>query len=108
MQAAVQGRLALEQDLRGALEREEFALYYQPIVDLRTGRATKVEALVRWRHPARGLVPPGDFIPVAEEIGLIVPLGRWVLREACRQAAAWAAAGGRLAVAVNLTAQEFQ
>jgi len=108
MQAQIVARLALERDLRHALERQEFTLYYQPIIDLRTGALAKVEALVRWQHPTRGLVSPGDFIPLAEETGLIRSLGRWVLGEACRQARAWQVAGTPLAVAVNLTALEFQ
>ncbi len=104
-------RLGLERDLRRALAREELVLYYQPKVDLGTGRVTVLEALVRWRHPTRGLVPPGDFIPLAEESGLIVPLGRWALRVACRQVVAWTTAypgqpGPRLAV--NLSAREFR
>jgi diguanylate cyclase (GGDEF)-like protein/PAS domain S-box-containing protein len=85
-------RVALEADLRRAVAREEFRVAYQPIVDLATERIVGVEALARWPHAARGLVPPADFIPVAEETGAVVPLGRWILREACRQAAAWRAA----------------
>ena len=108
LQAALAARVALERDLRGALMRDEFALHYQPIVDLHTGRVARVEALLRWHHPARGPVAPGAFIPLAEETGLIAPLGRWVLGEACRQAAAWAAAGTPVTIAVNLTAREFQ
>jgi len=108
MQEHIVARLELERDLRHALDRQEFTLYYQPIVDLRTGALAKVEALVRWQHPTRGLVSPGDFIPLAEETGLIRPLGRWVLGEACRQARAWQVAGTPLAIAVNLTALEFQ
>ena len=84
-------RLALEDDLRLALERDELELYYQPLVDLDERRIVAVEGLVRWRHPRQGVVLPGEFMTVAEESGLIVPLGRWVLREACRQLARWTA-----------------
>ncbi len=108
MQAAAAARVALEQDLAHAVGYGELLLHYQPIVALHTGRVVKAEALVRWQHPERGLIPPGDFVPVAEATGLIAPLGRWVLHEACRQAAAWCAAGTPLPVSVNLTAREFQ
>jgi diguanylate cyclase (GGDEF)-like protein/excisionase family DNA binding protein len=84
-------RLDLERDMRRALDQHEFELHYQPIVSLEEQRIVGLEALVRWRHPQRGLVPPGAFIPLAEDSGLIVPLGRWVLQEACRQLARWSA-----------------
>jgi diguanylate cyclase (GGDEF)-like protein/PAS domain S-box-containing protein len=102
-------RLTLESDLREGLERLEFRLFYQPQVDIATGRAVGVEALLRWQHPTRGLVSPGAFIAVAEETRLIVPIGEWVLRRACEQAVAWQAAGlPELRVAVNLSAVQFQ
>jgi EAL domain-containing protein (putative c-di-GMP-specific phosphodiesterase class I) len=103
MDDKAQARRRLERELRLALERGEFLLHYQPQLDLRSGCFTGVEALVRWNHPQRGLVLPGEFVPVAEANGLIRPLGAWVLREACRQAAAWRERGWRLAVAVNLS-----
>jgi diguanylate cyclase (GGDEF)-like protein/PAS domain S-box-containing protein len=108
MNAHAAKRIALETGLRRALEREEFVLYYQPKVDLRTERIIGVEALIRWQHPEHGLVPPGEFIPLLEETGLIVPLGRWVLETACAQHRAWAAQGWEsLVMAVNLSAQQF-
>jgi len=93
--------------MRNALEREEFVLHYQPQVDLKTGRIVGVEALLRWVHPERGLIPPMEFIPVAEETGLIVPIGEWVLREACRTAAAWGRRFGPLTMAVNVSARQL-
>ena len=83
-------RQSIEESLRRALERQEFALHYQPKINLRTGAITGAEALIRWTHPTRGSVPPAQFIPVAEDCGLILPIGAWVLREACQQARAWA------------------
>jgi len=103
-------RLALQNELHRALDRDELALHYQPQVALGAGGPTGVEALVRWRHPERGLVGPGEFIAAAEECGLIVPLGRWVLREACAQLARWQRAGGRMAaltMSVNLSARQL-
>jgi diguanylate cyclase (GGDEF)-like protein/PAS domain S-box-containing protein len=82
-------QMQLENDLRRALERDEFRVYYQPIVSLTTGRLAGFEALMRWEHPDRGIISPGDFIPIAEETGLILPMGQWILREACRQLSAW-------------------
>jgi EAL domain-containing protein (putative c-di-GMP-specific phosphodiesterase class I) len=108
MHAAIVRRLELEGDLQRAVDRGEFCLCYQPIVRLRTGRIVGVEALLRWRHPERGLVPPAAFIPLAEETRLIVPIGRWVLREACRQAALWRESRPALAIAVNLSSMQLQ
>jgi len=102
-------RLELEADLRVALERAELTLHYQPTVDLRTGEIVGFEALVRWQHPTRGMIPPLDFIGIAEATGLIVPLGRWVLAEACRQAVAWGAGRTRrLKMAVNVSVRQFE
>ncbi|QEL64215.1 diguanylate cyclase/phosphodiesterase with PAS/PAC sensor [Oryzomicrobium terrae] len=109
MNARVSERLALENNLRQAIARNELFLHYQPQFDLQTGELTGCEALVRWQHPELGLIPPSRFIPVAEDSGLILPLGHWVLREACRQAKAWQDAGLRpIPVAVNLSAVQFR
>jgi diguanylate cyclase (GGDEF)-like protein/PAS domain S-box-containing protein len=107
--ARVVERQSLEKGLRRALELQQFELHYQPIVDLQTRALEGVEALVRWHHPSHGLVAPADFVPIAEESGLIVAIGRWVLREACRQARAWQIAGlPPLRVAVNISTKELQ
>jgi diguanylate cyclase (GGDEF)-like protein/PAS domain S-box-containing protein len=109
MNLRVMETLEMEADLRRALEKKEFLLHYQPKVDLASGRISGCEALVRWRHPVKGLVPPGAFIPLAEETGLIVPLGDWVLREACRQSTEWRKSGFPVvAVATNLSARQFR
>jgi EAL domain-containing protein (putative c-di-GMP-specific phosphodiesterase class I) len=101
-------RLELESDLRHAVERGEFFLHYQPKVEIASGLITGVEALLRWKHPLRGLVPPLDFIPLAEETGLIVPIGEWVLATACARTKAWQGRGlPKLSVAVNLSARQF-
>ena len=105
MDAQMQERRKLELDLRKALLADQFELYYQPLVEVATGEVSGFEALVRWNHPERGLVMPGAFIPVAEEIGLIVPLGDWVLKQACRDAVTWPS---KLKVAVNLSAVQFR
>lgn len=96
-------RMTVAKDLRLALERDEFHLDFQPQLNVRSGRITSAEALIRWRHPQRGLVPPGDFIELAEHNGLIVPIGHWVIRQACVAAAGWQRAGTPLRVAVNLS-----
>lgn len=102
-------RILMESSLRNALDREEFLLHYQPQVDIRTGQLVGVESLVRWRHLERGMISPGEFIPLAEETGIIVPIGRWVLEEACRQAKRWIDQGlPPLRVAVNLSSLQFK
>jgi EAL domain-containing protein (putative c-di-GMP-specific phosphodiesterase class I) len=105
MHAEAVTRLETEADLRAGLARGEFRLDYQPIVALDTGALVGVEALLRWHHPLRGVVAPTEFIPVAEDTGLIIPLGRWVLAEACRQLAAWD--GVDLAMTVNVSARQL-
>ena len=108
MHARLADRQLLEADLRYALGRNEFLLHYQPKFNLQTKQITGMEALIRWAHPQRGIVSPGQFLPIAEECGLILPIGRWVLLEACRQARAWNDAGlGVVPVAVNVSASEF-
>ena len=101
-------RLSLENDLRRALENDEFELYYQPKLNTGTKQLVGMEALIRWNHPDLGLIPPFDFIPMAEETGLIVPMGEWIIRTACAQTKLWHDKGYKLYVAVNLSACQFQ
>jgi EAL domain-containing protein (putative c-di-GMP-specific phosphodiesterase class I) len=109
MNERVENQITLEAALRRALKNEEFVLHFQPRVSAATGRATGAEALLRWRHAEWGLVEPARFVPLLEETGLIVPVGAWVLAEACRHARAWQAAGlGPLRVSVNLSSRQFR
>ena len=109
MNVRVVERQSIEHGLRRALVQQEFVLHYQPRIDLQTGEMMGVEALVRWKHPERGLLPPTQFVPIAEDCGLIVPMGQWVLGEACRQARAWQTMGlGPTCMAVNVSAVEFR
>ena len=105
MDARLQNRRQLELDLRNALVAEEFELFYQPLVDLDHDEVSGFEALLRWHHPKRGMVSPAEFIPIAEDIGLIIPIGEWVIQRACADAVAWP---GRVKVAVNLSAVQFK
>ena len=107
MQHTVQHRMELEMDLREALENDEFFLAYQPTVNLNDMSPTGVEALIRWKHPVRGVVQPDDFIPLLEETGMIVEVGKWVLQEACSQGAAWRAAGYPIGMAVNVSGRQL-
>jgi len=107
MQDTVQNRLELEMDLRDALENGEFFLAYQPTLNLSDMSPNGVEALIRWRHPTRGVVQPDDFIPLLEETGLITEVGKWVLQEACAQCAAWRQAGYRIGIAVNVSGRQL-
>ncbi len=104
MNAFALERLDLESELRRALERDEFVLHHQPIIDLASGRIIGAEALIRWNHPEKGMVAPGEFIPLAEDTGLIVPLGAWVLRKACEEACGWT---GQPYVSVNLSNRQL-
>jgi diguanylate cyclase (GGDEF)-like protein len=107
MQQAVQHRMELEMDLREALEKDEFFLAYQPTIDLSDLSPTGLEALIRWKHPTRGVVQPDDFIPLLEETGLIVEVGKWVLEEACRQGSVWREAGYPIGMAVNVSGRQL-
>jgi diguanylate cyclase (GGDEF)-like protein len=107
MQDTIQNRMELEMDLREALENDEFFLAYQPTIDLSDMSPTGVEALIRWKHPTRGVVQPDDFVPLLEETGLIVEVGKWVLREACSQGAAWREAGYPIGMAVNVSGRQL-
>ncbi|MCK9372494.1 MAG: EAL domain-containing protein [Sulfuricurvum sp.] len=102
------GKFKMQNDLKIALQNSEFLLYYQPQIDLAHHKVSGVEALIRWRHPQMGMIPPMSFIPVAESTGLIVQIGEWVIREACRQAALWSQQGMSLTVAVNISAIQFK
>jgi diguanylate cyclase len=104
----LQRRLAIEHDLRGCGRRQELALLYQPVVALPSGRPVGVEALVRWHHPTLGVIPPAEFIPIAEETGLIGDLGAWVIEHACRQLAAWRDRGTDLWMSVNVSSRELR
>ncbi len=101
-------RLSLEKDLREALEKHEFELHYQPIFDARSRKVVAAEALIRWRHPSQGMIPPFDFIPIAEKSGLIVPIGKWVMSEACAQCVRLRREGFSVPIAVNLSAKQFR
>jgi EAL domain-containing protein (putative c-di-GMP-specific phosphodiesterase class I) len=104
MARSIEARRVLELDLRHALAHDEFELFYQPLINLESGKITTCEALLRWNHPQRGMVSPADIIPVAEEMGLIIDLGRWILRKACMECATWPEA---VSVAVNFAPQQF-
>jgi diguanylate cyclase (GGDEF)-like protein len=108
MQIASADRTSLERDLGEALAKNQFYLLYQPTFDLQTQAVTGVEALIRWDHPDRGIVPPDEFIPLADENAMIIPIGRWVLEKACRQGAEWHAAGHTIGVAVNVSARQLE
>jgi predicted signal transduction protein with EAL and GGDEF domain len=108
MQTAIQDRLILEMDLRDALGADQFHLVYQPIFNLASGQTTGVEALLRWRHQRQGVLQPDAFVPLLEDSGLIVEVGRWVLAEACKQGARWDALGHQLDVSVNVSARQLE
>ena len=107
MRSMIESRSVLDAELNAALQEEQFFLLYQPICDLRSRRVVGLEAFLRWRHPKQGVLEPAGFLPLAEETGLIVPIGRWVLEEACNRAAAWDVAGHRVGVSVNVSANQL-
>jgi diguanylate cyclase (GGDEF)-like protein len=107
MRSVIEGRGVLEVELNTALEDRQFFLLYQPVYDLRTGKVAALEARIRWQHPKQGELPPADFVPLAEETGLIVPIGRWMLEEACSRAAAWNVAGHHAGVSVQVSAAQL-
>jgi EAL domain-containing protein (putative c-di-GMP-specific phosphodiesterase class I) len=110
MHGRAMARLQFEDDLRRALDHGEFALHYQPVVDLGTGSLTAFEAFLRWQHPTRGLLHPDAFLPTAEECGVIVPISRWVMREACRQLRSWQVAGvvtPDVGISINISNRQF-
>jgi diguanylate cyclase (GGDEF)-like protein len=107
MRTVIEGRAVLEAELNAALAQEQFYLLYEPVFDLGARRVVDLEAVIRWRHPTQGVVEPADFIPLAQETGLIVPIGRWALEEACTRAAAWSVAGHRVGVSVKVSAQQL-
>ena len=107
MKEAIDDKHRLDLELHVALTSRQFFLQYQPTISLATGEITGVEALIRWSHPTRGTIAPNDFIPIAERSGLIIPIGRWVLGEACRQAAHWHRTGHDLGIAINVSARQL-
>ena len=109
MGAQAMDRLMLESSLRRAIDRNEFVLHYQPRIDVTSGAVVGAEALIRWQHPERGLLPPAEFIPLVEDAGLVIPIGEWAIDVACRQSAAWSASGlGVIPVAVNLASTHLR
>lgn len=104
----VHNRLRMDADLRKAINNNEFELYYQPIINLQSHQIVSAEALLRWHHPTRGMVPPDEFIPYAQESGLITPIGEWIIKQACKQATEWHSAGFPLSVSINVSARQFE
>jgi diguanylate cyclase (GGDEF)-like protein len=107
MRSVIEGRGVLEAELNKALQERQFSLLYQPIFDLNTRKVVELEALIRWQHPTQGVLPPEDFLPLAEESGLIVPIGRWALEEACNRAAAWNVTGHRVGISVKVSSTQL-